>query len=393
MRPDLSSIRPDLFISHASEDKDALVRPLAEALRDEGLEVWYDEFTLYPSDGLRESIDKGLATSKYGLVVLSPHFFAKGWTNWELDGLVQRQVGGERVIIPIWHQVSRDDVQAFSLPLANIKAIHSSLGVPRVVEEVVRTVNRPVPAPAGAEPISRTDAPISTDAEERLERANGLFQEGNLGGATMVWQDLSHSDDLDVATIASFNLGIVLERQGRTVPARQAYEQAMYSGGERSVAARAAFNLGDLLAGSGESPAAESAYRRAIELGDKEVAAAAALNLGTILVEREDLTGAAGLFRQAASHPDPEAAGMAQVNLGLALCDLRRLAEAEEILTEATRSASAGQAQKAQVNLGRLLVARGDREGARRIWLRASQGPDPAAAALARQNLETLDRE
>jgi hypothetical protein len=36
----------DLFISHASEDKDALVRPLAESLRDLGLSVWYDEFEL-----------------------------------------------------------------------------------------------------------------------------------------------------------------------------------------------------------------------------------------------------------------------------------------------------------------------------------------------------------
>ena len=36
----------DVFISHASEDKDEIVRPLAHALMQQGLDVWYDEFEL-----------------------------------------------------------------------------------------------------------------------------------------------------------------------------------------------------------------------------------------------------------------------------------------------------------------------------------------------------------
>ena len=62
----------DVFICHASEDKDDFVRPLAEALRSHRLEVWYDEFALDVGDSLREAIDRGLATSRYGIVVLSP---------------------------------------------------------------------------------------------------------------------------------------------------------------------------------------------------------------------------------------------------------------------------------------------------------------------------------
>lgn len=64
----------DLFISHASEDKEKIARPLAEALRKEGFKVWYDEFTLKIGDSLRRSIDYGLANSRYGLVILSPNF-------------------------------------------------------------------------------------------------------------------------------------------------------------------------------------------------------------------------------------------------------------------------------------------------------------------------------
>ena len=67
------------FISHASEDKDAVARPLAEMLSAEGLDVWYDEYTLQPGDSLRQSIDAGLAETQLGLVILSDHFFANKW--------------------------------------------------------------------------------------------------------------------------------------------------------------------------------------------------------------------------------------------------------------------------------------------------------------------------
>ena len=80
----------DVFISHASEDKDAVVRPLAHALSDGGLRVWYDEFELRIGDSLRRKIDLGLAKSRFGVVVFSRSFFGKGWTNYELDGLVTR---------------------------------------------------------------------------------------------------------------------------------------------------------------------------------------------------------------------------------------------------------------------------------------------------------------
>lgn len=109
----------DVFISHASEDKDAVVRPLAKALVEAGLKVWFDEFELRIGDSLRRTIDKGLANSRFGIVVLSQHFFDKGWANYELDGLVTRTVTGEQVLLPIWHNVSKDEVMRFSPSLAD----------------------------------------------------------------------------------------------------------------------------------------------------------------------------------------------------------------------------------------------------------------------------------
>lgn len=109
----------DVFISHASDDKDEVVRPLALALQGTGLRVWFDEFELKIGDSLRRKIDKGLANSRFGVVVLSRAFLKKGWTNYELDGLVTRAVSGEQVLLPIWHNITKQEVIAFSPSLAD----------------------------------------------------------------------------------------------------------------------------------------------------------------------------------------------------------------------------------------------------------------------------------
>ena len=101
----------DVFIAHASEDKEAVARPLANRLRERGYRVWYDEFQLKVGMSLRRSIDKGLVGSRFGVVILSPSFFAKEWPQRELDGLVARETSGEPGrILPVWHEVDHDAV-------------------------------------------------------------------------------------------------------------------------------------------------------------------------------------------------------------------------------------------------------------------------------------------
>lgn len=127
----------DVFISHASEDKDELVRPLANALKASGLKVWFDEFELKIGDSLRRKIDKGLATSRFGIVVLSKSFLTKGWTNYELDGLVTRVVTGEQILLPIWHNISKREVIEYSPSLADKLARSTAT---HTVEEIANEI-------------------------------------------------------------------------------------------------------------------------------------------------------------------------------------------------------------------------------------------------------------
>lgn len=127
--------RPNLFLSHAWEDKDVFVRPLAEALRSE-FDVWYDEYSLRPGDSLLEKISAGLRDCDRGIVVLSHNFFAKQWPQAELNGLFALETTERKIIVPIWLNVTKQDVLRFSPILADRVAILASQAVPGVVSQI-----------------------------------------------------------------------------------------------------------------------------------------------------------------------------------------------------------------------------------------------------------------
>lgn len=131
----------DIFICYASEDKDSFARPLAKELEARGLKVWFDEFTLRIGDSLRRSIDKGLANTRYGVVILSPSFFAKEWPQKELDGLMSREFDGKKVILPIWHNITHEQIIGYSPLLADRLATSSSRGLEQVVSDILRVVS------------------------------------------------------------------------------------------------------------------------------------------------------------------------------------------------------------------------------------------------------------
>lgn len=132
----------DLFISHASEDKETLVEPLVDALRERGFKVWFDKTELTIGDNLRIEIDRGICHARYGLVVMSPAFIAKGWPGYELDGLVAREIDGVKVILPIWHRLTLDEVKKYSPSLAMKRGLMSAvLSIDQMVDEIARVLD------------------------------------------------------------------------------------------------------------------------------------------------------------------------------------------------------------------------------------------------------------
>lgn len=119
------------------ESGNAVVRPLANALLEYGLRVWYDEFELKIGDSLRRKIDQGLARSRFGIVVLSRSFISKGWTNYEFDGLITNAISGRQVILPIWHDITKQEVLDYSPSLADKVARNTSQ---ETVQEIAKEI-------------------------------------------------------------------------------------------------------------------------------------------------------------------------------------------------------------------------------------------------------------
>lgn len=147
--PPRASVRApqwDVFISHASEDK-GYVEPLVEVLKAAGITIWYDRIVLEWGDDLRTKIDHGLANCRYGIVVFSTAFLAgKKWTDHEFNGLFALEKHGIKLILPIWHGITHDELLSYSPAFASRLAKDSSTdSYEEIRDSLLRMLKRPVP--------------------------------------------------------------------------------------------------------------------------------------------------------------------------------------------------------------------------------------------------------
>lgn len=133
----------DFFISHAWADKEEFVDSFVKKAEAAGLRVWYDKFALQWGDPIRQKIDEGLRSAYFGVVVLSPNFFARPWPNYELDGLIQRDLSGSGRLLPIWHRLTQDDVEKQAPSLAGRLALSTASSTSdAIVQELITIRNR-----------------------------------------------------------------------------------------------------------------------------------------------------------------------------------------------------------------------------------------------------------
>lgn len=121
----------DVFVSLAWEDKEDFV----DELRALSLKVWYDTSEIKWGDSMRKRIDEGLRRSRFGIAVLSPNYIKEGkyWTKAELDGLFQLDSNGGKVLLPIWHHLTKKEVMEYSPLIASKLAMNTSFMTPKEI--------------------------------------------------------------------------------------------------------------------------------------------------------------------------------------------------------------------------------------------------------------------
>jgi TolA-binding protein len=227
-----------------------------------------------------------------------------------------------------------------------------------------------------APPFEAVNAGVSATFRRLLLRAQKIFAAVAAGNS-------------DAASVAAFNLGLLLQEQSDLEGAKAAYQQAIASG-DTEIAPRAVAFMGTLLREQGDVEGAKAAYQEAIASGQAYYAPVAAFNLGVLLKEQGDLTGAKAAWQQAIDSGHAEMAPEAAFNLGLLLQEQSDLEGAKAAYQQAIASGDVEMAPGAAVNLGNLLREQGDVEGARAAYQRAIASGDVEMVPRAAFNLGGL---
>jgi hypothetical protein len=135
----------DVFLCHASEDKQAILRPLVSALDQAGVTHWYDEAEIRWGDSITEKVNEGLRLSRFVLVVFSDTFLQKNWPQRELNAALNIEAStGEVRVLPLiigTPEQRKRILEAY--PILNDKAFMSwNAGIPAIVKGLLARLSR-----------------------------------------------------------------------------------------------------------------------------------------------------------------------------------------------------------------------------------------------------------
>ena len=112
---DKEVIEYDVFLSHSSLDKEIFVSELSRKLSAKGLKVFEDVKVFKIGDSQTDMMNMGIFNSRFVVVFLSHNFFESGWSDYEFKSFLNREINEKKIIIlPIWHQVSYEDVKNYN---------------------------------------------------------------------------------------------------------------------------------------------------------------------------------------------------------------------------------------------------------------------------------------
>ncbi|EGR1126215.1 toll/interleukin-1 receptor domain-containing protein [Vibrio cholerae] len=177
----------DSFISYATEDNDFAAN-IAYGLRANGLSTWFAPLSLKVGDKLLDSIEKGLSESRCGILLITRPYLEKKWTAYEMDILVRQHVEGDKKILPIWHGVTKKDVESRHLGLGGIVAITDTSSVQEVVSQLVQVLSFNAK--------SRGVIPIWEEPAYRFLQGLGeINMQTSNGRVTTIFEFLIHRDE------------------------------------------------------------------------------------------------------------------------------------------------------------------------------------------------------
>ncbi|WP_375575543.1 toll/interleukin-1 receptor domain-containing protein [Paracidovorax oryzae] len=133
-----------VFISYATEDEE-YAKELASSLQWLGLSVWFAPIALQIGGKLLDSINAGMMASQYGLLLLSSTYIEKKWTSYELDVLHRQHIEQDKSLLPIWHGISKQQLDNWNPGLSGIIALQSKDGAHNIAKKIANVIYQGCP--------------------------------------------------------------------------------------------------------------------------------------------------------------------------------------------------------------------------------------------------------
>ena len=242
--------QPDTFICHASEDKEALARPLHKALTELRLHAWLDESDIPWGESIRQRIDQGISVCRSATVILSRIFFDKYWTQYELDGIFQRRMGEGMPLFPIQHGITIEEIRGHSPSLAGINLLNSNEHtIERIAAAIADRLGEPrslTQQPSDQPPVSAAEGARTFGVIYVAPAGTPELQEGQelelhtfafLGEPTGWMRMVEHNEELEYV-IDQDKLRVQIDRGGQWSGTEYQADQLMFSGEPFSVIIR-----------------------------------------------------------------------------------------------------------------------------------------------------------
>ncbi len=177
----------DSFLLYSSEDIQ-LASELAGSLKSRGFKFWYAPIELKVGSKLLDSIEQGMQNSRSGILLISKSYLRKGWTNYEMDVLIRQSIDSSKKLLPIWHEVTKEEVEKRHLGLAGIVALRSEQGLQATTSRLTEVLAEGAP--------TRGVIPSWESPKWRFLQGRGEVNIGsNEGPATTLWELLVHAED------------------------------------------------------------------------------------------------------------------------------------------------------------------------------------------------------
>jgi len=176
----------DSFLSYAGEDTQ-MATELAGALKSRGFRIWYAPIDLSIGDNLLDSIEQGMVNSNSGILLISPAYLSKRWTNYEMDALIRQHIEGKKDIFPFLHNIEKSDVEQRHTGLGGIVALKTDIGLPELLARLTKALSKFAPT-LGVIPCY--ESPKYKFLQGRADITIGID-----GPATSIWEFLIHAKD------------------------------------------------------------------------------------------------------------------------------------------------------------------------------------------------------